>query len=106
MVGEEEKTFKYASLAVSTSISMKNLEVVDTYTTTNPSASDVGAMTLTCRVNGQTIAIRTGVLKDADGVLITESLFRGKTIDVKGIVDSYDGNYQIRVMSINDINIH
>ena len=106
MVGEEEKTFKYASLAVSTSISMKDLEVVDTYTTTNPSASDVGAMTLTCRVNGQTIAIRTGVLKDADGVLITESLFRGKTIDVKGIVDSYDGNYQIRVMSINDINIH
>ena len=106
MVGEEEKTFKYAELAVSTSISMKNLEVVDTYTTTNPSASDVGAMTLTCRVNGQTIAIRTGVLKDADGNLITESLFRGKTIDVKGIVDSYDGTYQIRVMSINDINIH
>ena len=106
MVGEEEKTFKYAELAVSTSISMKDLEVIDTYTTTNPSASDVGAMTLTCRVNGQTITVRTGVLKDADGNLITESMFVGKTIDVMGIVDSYEGTYQIRVMSINDINIH
>ena len=105
-VGEEEKTFKYAELAVSTSISMKDLQVVDTYTTTNPNASDVGAMTLTCRVNGQTITVRTAVLKDANGDLITEDLFVGKTIDVKGIVDSYDGTYQIRVMSINDINIH
>lgn len=105
-VGEEEKTFKYAELAVSTSISMKNLQVVDTYTTTNPSASDVGAMTLTCMVDGVRISVRTAVLKDADGNLITEDAFAGKTIDVKGIVDCYDGNYQIKVMSMNDIIIH
>lgn len=105
-VGEEEKTFKYAELAVSTSISMKNLKVVDTYTTTNPSASDVGAMTLTCEVDGTRISVRTAVLKDADGNLITESAYAGKTIDVKGIVDHYNGSYQIKVMSAEDITVH
>lgn len=106
MVGEEEKTFKYAELAVSTSISMKNLKVVDTYTTTNPSASDVGAMTLTCEVDGTRISVRTAVLKDADGNLITEAAYAGQTIDVKGIVDCYNGSYQIKVMSAEDITVH
>ena len=106
LVNDEEKTFKYAELAVSTSISMKNLQVIDTYTTTNPSASDVGAMTLTCMVDGVRISVRTGVFKDADGNLIKEDAFMGKTIDVQGIVDCYDGNYQIKVMSMKDVTIH
>ena len=105
-VGEENKTFKYADLAVSTSISMKGLKVTSIYTTTNPSASDVGAMTLTCTVDGVTIYVRTGVLKDADGNLITEDYFKGKTIDVQGIVDCYEGKYQIRSMSLSDFVIH
>ena len=104
-IGEEEKTFKFGELAVSTSISMKNLKVVDAYTS-GPSASDAGAMTLTCQADGVTIQIRTAVLKDAEGNLITQDLFLGKTIDVKGIVDCYEGQYQIRVFSMNDITIH
>ena len=105
-VGEEEKTFKYAELAVSTSLSMKDLKVQSIYTTTNPSASDTGAMTLTCVVDGVTISVRTGVLKDAEGKLITAEYFEGKTIDVQGIVDYYEGNYQIKAMSLSDFNIH
>lgn len=106
MIGEEEKTFSYAQLAVSTSISMKGLTVVDTYTTKNPDSDDYGAMTLTCQVDGVTISVRTAVLKDAEGNLITEDAYAGKTIDVKGIVDCYDGSYQIRVMSADDIIVH
>lgn len=105
-VGEENKTFGYEELAVSTSISMKNLKVVDTYTTTNPAASDTGAMTLTCTVDGITISVRTAVLKDANGNLITEDAYVGKTIDVKGIVDCYEGKYQIKVFSQNEIIVH
>ena len=56
--------------------------------------------------DGVTIQIRTAVLKDAEGNLITQDLFLGKTIDVKGIVDCYEGQYQIRVFSMNDITIH
>lgn len=105
-VGEESKTFGYEELAVSTSISMKNLKVVDTYTTTNPAASDTGAMTLTCTVDGITISVRTAVLKDANGNLITADAYAGKTIDVKGIVDCYEGKYQIKVFSQNEITVH
>ncbi|MBE6975581.1 MAG: hypothetical protein E7439_00050 [Ruminococcaceae bacterium] len=106
LVNEEEKTFRFGDLAVSTSISMKNLKVESVYTTTNPDASDVGAMTLTCSVGGVTVDVRTGVLKDADGNLITASAFQGKTIDVKGIVDLYNDNYQIRALTMNEITIH
>ena len=106
LVGEEEKNFSFGALAVSTSISMKNLQVVDIWTTVNPSASDVGAMTLTCQADGITISVRTEVLKDEDGNLITAEAYLGKTIDVRGIVDCYEGKYQIRVMDDTDITVH
>lgn len=104
-MGDETKTFSYGELAVSTSISMKNLKVESIYTS-GPSASDEGAMTLTCYVDGIKISVRTAVLKDADGNLITQEAYEGKTIDIQGIVDCYNGNYQIRVFSTNDIIVH
>jgi DNA/RNA endonuclease YhcR with UshA esterase domain len=50
--------------------------------------------------------VRTTILKDANGNIITEKDFIGKTIDVKGIVDYYNGSYQIKVFSMKDITIH
>lgn len=113
VVGEdEEKTFAYAALAMSTSISMKNMQVVSVRTS-GSTASDAGAMTLTCMVDGIEVNVRTAVLKDADGNLITAEAYQGKTIDVRGIVDFYDNpytdtdfDYQIAVMSTNDIIVH
>lgn len=104
--GEEVlKEFDYAKLCLGTSISMQNLKVVDIYTTTNEDSSSKGAMTLTCKVGDLTVDVRTTVLKDADGNLITEEYFDGKTIDVKGIIDCFDGTYQIKVFSLGDITI-
>jgi hypothetical protein len=102
---DEEKTFKFGELAVSTSVAMKNLKVVDMYTS-GPTASDAGAITLTCEVDGKRIQVRTAVLKNADGELITEAYFEGKTMDVEGIVDFYNDNYQIKVYSLDEIHIH
>ena len=99
------KTFPYAELAMSTSISMKDLVVKDIYTTTGNSDSS-GAMTLTCEVDGITVTIRTAVLRDADKKVLTADAFLGKTIDVQGIIDCFDGQYQIRVISAKDITIH
>lgn len=104
-VNDEEKTASYQELAVSTAISMKELMVQDIYTTTNPSSDDCGAMTLTCFADGQTVKIRTEVLKDEEGNLITEEAYAGKTINVQGIVDHYEGTYQIRVFSAKDITV-
>ena len=101
----ETTSFKYADLIMSTSVSMKNLQVVDIYTTQNGGDSD-GAMTLTCTAGDSVIDVRTVVLYDKDGNLITEDYFRGKTIDVKGIVDYFDGSHQIKVFKTDDITIH
>ena len=100
------KEFDYAYLALNTSIEMKNLEVKSVYTTTNDSSSSKGAMTLTCVVNGITVKVRTVVLYDDDNNVVTADAYEGKTIDVKGFVDYFDGEYQIKVFSTKDITIH
>ena len=98
--------FDYANLALSTTLEMKNLKVVDVYTTLNEDSSSYGAMTLTCEVDGQTVSVRTVVLFDENNERITEEAYAGKTIDVKGIVDYFDGAYQIKVFNAKDIIIH
>lgn len=102
--GEEKLVeFDYAELALSTSITMKDLNVVSIYTTQDGDSK--GAMTLTCKVGDITIDVRTNVLL-SDGELVTEDYFKGKTIDVKGIVDYYNGEYQIKVFSVKDVTLH
>jgi len=99
------KTVDYAKMALGTSVSMENLYVQDVYTTTNEDSASVGAMTLTCNANGHTVSVRTVVLRDAQGNLITASAYLGKTISVKGVVDYFSGTYQIKVFSTEDITI-
>lgn len=105
LVNEEMKTYKYAEMALNTTIRMENLKVVDVYTTQNEESSSNGAMTLTCEANGYTISVRTGVLYDDNGNLITESAYMGKTIDVNGVIDYFDGGYQIKVFSDENITV-
>jgi DNA/RNA endonuclease YhcR with UshA esterase domain len=107
VVGEEEtRTYDYAALVMNTSVKMENLTVVDIYTTTAEDSSSKGAMTLTCESpDGTVVTVRTAVLRDGAGELITEDAYSGKTIDVRGIVDYFDGEYQIKVLTANDITI-
>ncbi|MBE6946688.1 MAG: hypothetical protein E7454_00325 [Ruminococcaceae bacterium] len=101
-----KQSFPYAQLAMNSTIEMKNLVVKDIYTTSKEDSSSKGAMTLTCEVDGQRISVRTVVLKDDDGNLITASAYLGKTIDVKGAVDYFDGGYQIKVFTDDHITVH
>lgn len=101
----QTETFRYADLAMSTSIRMENLYVRDVYTTNNGGNSD-GAMTLTCEADGITIDVRTIVLRDENGELLTEEDFLYKTIDVTGIVDYFSGDYQIKVFTNDEIVVH
>ena len=97
------KSFDLSECMLSASISVKNLEIIDIYTTHNGGSSD-GAMTFTCRASdGTIIDVRTIVFyKDAD-TLYTYVDFEGKTISVKGIVDYFSGEYQIKVFRVSDI---
>ena len=96
----------YSELVMSTAVSMTGLTVNSVYTTNNEASSSNGAMTLTCAApDGTIISVRTTVLKDASGNLITASAYQNKTIDVKGIVDYFSGSYQIKVFSYKDITV-
>ena len=99
-------TAPYAQLALSTSVQMQNLVVKHVYTTTNEESSSKGAMTLYCEADGIPVTVRTSVLLDENGELITADAYLGRTIDVKGIVEFFDGNYQIKVFSRNNIIVH
>ena len=101
--GEESlKTLKFGDAALNTTISMDNLYVERVHTTNNGGDND-GAMTLTCRTpDGQKVTVRTVVLY-ADGRLLTEADFLGKTINVKGIVELFSGDYQIKVVATSHI---
>ena len=106
LLGEEMVTFDYAKLAMNTSLEMKDLYVYDAYTTSKEGSASKGAMTLYCRAGDYNITVRTIVLYDENGNLITQDQLLGRTIDVRGLLDYFDGDYQIKVFSINDITIH
>ena len=101
---EETITMPYGEYVMGTSVQMQDLTVVDAYTTSNGGSSD-GAMTLTCEADGVTVTVRTAVLLDENNERITADAYLGKTIDVKGIVDLYDGTCQIKVFAANNITI-
>lgn len=100
------QTFDYAALTLGTTIAMDDLTVVHTYTTMDEDSSAYGAITLTCRSGEHTVSVRTVPMRGDDGQLITADEFAGKTISVKGVVDSYDGQYQIKVLSLKNITVH
>ncbi len=88
----ETVTINYAEAIMSTTVTLNDLTVIDTYTT--QSGNSAGAMSLTCQAaDGTEIVIRTEVLKEADGTVITADKYMGKKITVKGIVDKYQTEY-------------
>ena len=99
------KAVDFSKMALGTSVSMDGLRVSRVFTTTKEDSASKGAMTLTCTVDGQEISVRTAVLRDADGNLITADAYEGKTINVRGIVDCFSGTYQIKVFTPDDITI-
>ncbi|MBR5739363.1 MAG: thermonuclease family protein [Lachnospiraceae bacterium] len=103
---EMEKSFSTAELLLSTPVQLKDLKVVSVHTTQSEGSSN-GAMTLTCEGgNGARIDVRTVALKDESGAVITEDRYQDQVIDVQGVVDYYDGTYQIKIFTAEDIVIH
>lgn len=102
----DTREYSFAELAQSTTVLINGLTVKDIYTTTSDDSSSKGAMTLTCEADGVTVYVRTAVLTDKDGKVVTQEAFAGKNINVRGVVDYYDGKYQIKVLSLGDITVN
>lgn len=98
--------YPYAALAMNSSIEMKELKVQQVSTTNDPESASYGAMTLSCEADGLPVTVRTAVLTDANGNLITEDAYLGKTIDVRGIIEASNDAYQIKVYAADAITIH
>ena len=99
------KTFAYGELALFSTVTVSDLKVVGLWTT--QSGDSKGAISITCQTqSGTRITVRTEVLYDANGNLVTEDIFEGKTIDVRGIIEYYNGSYQVKVFSVDDITIN
>jgi len=80
--------------------------VVGVYTTENEESSSRGAMTLNCTAGGHPISVRTIVLRDENGEVVTQDAFIGRTVTVRGLIDYFSGQYQIKVFSMENITIH
>lgn len=106
----KEKELAYGEAIMNTSVIMNNLEIVDRYITKK--GTSMGAMSLTCKAaDGTTIVVRTEVLYDKDGkkinigkdedgkeIVVDSGIFPvGSIITVKGLVDKYEGQYQVKV---------
>ena len=106
--GDDEKlTFDLAYLLQGTSVSLENLRVDRISTTDNGGNSD-GAMTMSCTTaDGKSIQLRTNVLYGADGKLLTEADFKGKTVSVRGFVEYFNtaDRYQIKIVSADYIQV-
>ncbi len=100
----EARTFPWAQLALGTSVSMTGLTVQDAVTTLVEDSTAYGAITMTCVCGGETVLVRTEPLYE-NGALIPQERYLGKTISLKGVVDFYDGAYQIRVLTPEQITI-
>ena len=109
MVGEETVSLNNSELALYTSVTVKGLKVVDTWTT--QTGDNAGAISLTCEKDGVRITVRTIKLYE-EGALVTADRFEGKTIDVVGVIDSFtpegttDAQKQIKVFALASITIH
>lgn len=92
------------SICERTCVTINNLKVTK-ITSSNAIVDDTFAkeMTLTCIVGTSTVQIRVSELY-IGGSPITETYFRNKTISsLTGIVDIYNGTYQIRLVSLDDV---
>lgn len=102
---ETVKEYSVAELSLNSSVSMKNLKVKSVHVTDDKTSSSYGAMTLTCECDGITVTIRTLPFYE-NNELIGASEYEGKTINVNGIIDYFNGNCQIKVFTKDAITVN
>ncbi|MDE5855483.1 MAG: thermonuclease family protein [Anaeroplasmataceae bacterium] len=84
-------------------VKLENVKVTEMYTTKQ--GDSAGAITITGTVGDKTVKIRTAVLRTENYEIIDESYFEGKTITVIGLLETYNNEKQVKLVSINDVTI-
>ena len=98
-IPEEHQSFDYGFLTRDTTLSMEGLLVQDVAFTTS---SDINGMLLDCEKDGIRLQLRiTSLPLEAE---LGEAL-KGKSLNIKGLVSASQGLYQIKILSLNDMEI-
>ncbi len=86
-----------------TLVTIENIKVTKIYSNSSIEGDTMARqMTLTCSAGAETVQIRVSEIY-VNGNAIGESYFKNKSIkSLTGIVDVYNGTYQIRLVSIED----
>ena len=102
-----QHTYDYCPLAMNTTVSISGLTVDHIETEHNEGSENYGAMTLHCvGDDGASVQVHTTPIRDDSGALITADAYLGKNIDVRGLVDKFGEEYQIKLFSSNDITVN
>lgn len=102
-LSDEDVTMAASDALEATTVRVGSLYVEDGYTNTNESSSYYGALTLSVSDGQEEILVRTIPLRDKNGAYLSAHSLTGKTIEVRGIVENYQGTPEIYVFSVDDI---
>ena len=104
-VGDELVSLSASGALEDTAVEIASLYVEDAYVNTNESSSYYRALTLECSDGQEEIRVRTIPLTDNEGNYLVAGDYIGRTIKVRGIVESYLGEPELYVFSFDDITI-
>lgn len=93
------KEYAFAQTALATTVELVGLKV----TGGRGRADEPGELTLYCRSDNTEVQLRTEALTDANGEPVTVDTFLNKTLTVRGVVDCFNGTYQVKVFSMDAI---
>lgn len=97
--------FDYGELSLHSTISFSTLTVKSVYTTESTTDSN-GALSITCTdASGKTIVIRTAtkLIREDNTIVVEDDFPVGTVISARGIVDVFNGKYQVEVTNIDDL---
>lgn len=92
--------YPLGEMLLDTTVSLTNLMVKEVHLPDDGNSGS--AVTLVCEQDGIALCIRAEKLPDD----VDPNALQGKIIDVKGLVDCYNGNIQVRVFSKTGITLH
>lgn len=96
--GDESVEMKMDKAIEGTTVRLENLTVVS-----SSFNEDKSILTLKATDGEYNIELRVLNTKDKNGVIIDNDYLNGEVIDVKGVVDSYKGNTQIKIFKLDDV---
>jgi len=108
-----DTTSSTCNVKLFTKVKLSNVVVTDTHTTNTAGSSSNGAITITGKIDGKEVKIRTLVMYDRTGKYevdsakrVTAANFDDQTIDVVGIVEYFNDSYQVKLLSMDDVTFH